>query len=89
MIQSEFTTFTIDNMGRFLCNTLQEALDSTTVPVGGKPRGFDVIVIGGGTFGSVMAHKLFANENGQAGGFIGLQSYANSPVAFRHIRVKV
>jgi hypothetical protein len=46
-------------MGRFLCNTLQEAIASTQVTVGGQTRGFDVIVIGGGTFGSVMAHKLF------------------------------
>jgi choline dehydrogenase-like flavoprotein len=59
MIQSESTTFTLDNMGRFLCNTLQEAIASTQVAVGRQARGFDVIVIGGGTFGLVMAHKLF------------------------------
>lgn len=29
MLTSEETTFTLDNMGRFLCNTLQEAIDST------------------------------------------------------------
>src|SRR5262245_41294595 len=62
MIQSEYTTFTLDNMGRFLCNTLDEAMASTAVSVAGKTRGFDVIIIGGGTFGSVMAHKLFAND---------------------------
>jgi hypothetical protein len=66
MIQTEYTTFTLDNMGRFLCNTLQEALDSTAVSVGGRPRGFDVIIVGGGTFGSVMAHKLFANDVSRA-----------------------
>src|SRR5256885_14008627 len=66
MLTAEYTTFTLDNMGRFLCNTLQEVLDSTGVAVGGRPRGFDVIVIGGGTFGSVIAHKLFANDKWRA-----------------------
>src|SRR6185436_19058271 len=59
MITSESTTFTLDNMGRFLCNTLQEALDSATQTVAGRKRDFDVIVIGGGTFGSVVAEHLF------------------------------
>jgi choline dehydrogenase-like flavoprotein len=49
-------------MGRFLCNTLQEATDSAAVTVAGRPRGFDVIVIGGGTFGAVMASRLFLND---------------------------
>ena len=65
-LTSEFTTFTLDNMGRFLCNTLQEAIDSTKEPVAGRTRGFDVIVIGGGTFGSVIAHKLFMNDKWRA-----------------------
>ena len=34
MITSESTTFTLDNMGRFLCNTLQEAFDSAAQSVG-------------------------------------------------------
>lgn len=52
---TENTTFTRDVFGRYTCNTLQEALDSTTN--GGKP--FDVVIIGGGSFGGVMAHQLF------------------------------
>ena len=56
---SEPTTFTLDNMGRFLCNTLQEAFDSTSIPVAGRARHFDVIVVGGGTFGAVVAEHLF------------------------------
>ncbi|HEY5811608.1 MAG TPA: hypothetical protein VIT23_03025, partial [Terrimicrobiaceae bacterium] len=51
----ENTTFTRDVLGRYVCNTLQEALDSTAN--GGNP--FDVIVIGGGSFGGVFANRLF------------------------------
>ncbi|HJZ95744.1 MAG TPA: hypothetical protein VKE70_04515, partial [Candidatus Solibacter sp.] len=61
-LQSETTTFTLDNMGRFLCNTLQEAFDSASITVGGRPRGFDAIIIGGGTFGAVLASRLFLND---------------------------
>jgi choline dehydrogenase-like flavoprotein len=59
---SETTSFTLDNMGRFLCNTLQEARDSTAQTVGGRRRDFDVIVIGGGTFGAVTAEHLFVTD---------------------------
>jgi hypothetical protein len=58
-LSSETTSFTLDNMGRFLCNTLQEARDSVGQSVGGRTRDFDVIIIGGGTFGSVVAEHLF------------------------------
>jgi hypothetical protein len=64
---SEFTSFTLDNMGRFFCNTAHEALKSAGIDVGiGAPplesRPFDVIVIGGGTFGSVIAQHLLFND---------------------------
>jgi len=52
------TTFTLDNMGRFFCNTLQEARDSSAIQVAGKQRSFDTIVIGGGTFGAAIAASL-------------------------------
>ena len=61
-LTSESTSFTLDNMGRFLCNTLQEALDSTTQTIAGRQREFDVIVIGGGTFGAVIAEHLFVTD---------------------------
>src|SRR5215467_4327997 len=57
------TAFTLDNMGRFLCNTLQEALDSAGVSVAGKDRNFDAIVIGGGTFGAAIAASLLFADN--------------------------
>lgn len=61
-LTSESTSFTLDNMGRFLCNTLQEALDSTTQTIAGRQREFDVIIIGGGTFGAVIAEHLFVTD---------------------------
>src|SRR5262245_26240744 len=43
MITSESTTFTLDNQGRFTCNTLQEARDSAAQTVAGRRRDSDVI----------------------------------------------
>ena len=61
-LKSEPTSFTLDNMGRFLCNRLQEAIDSATESLGGRGRRFDVVVIGGGTFGAVVAEHLFVTD---------------------------
>jgi hypothetical protein len=62
MISTESTSFTLDTMGRFLCNTLQEATDSTAHLVAGRKRDFDFIVIGGGTFGAVLAEHLLVAD---------------------------
>jgi choline dehydrogenase-like flavoprotein len=62
LLPSESTSFTLDNLGRFLCNTLQEARDSAGQAVAGRGRDFDVIVIGGGTFGAVIAEHLFVTD---------------------------
>src|SRR5213080_2223284 len=62
LLASEPTSFTLDNMGRFLCNTLQEATDSAGEVVGGQTRSFDTVIIGGGTFGCVVAEHLFATD---------------------------
>jgi hypothetical protein len=61
-LAAESTTFSLDNMGRFICNTLQEAQDSAGQVLGGHPRAFDTIVVGGGTFGSVVAEHLFISD---------------------------
>src|SRR5438093_6278721 len=64
----QFTSFTLDTLGRDLCNTLPEALRSSGIDYGtGSPppdaRPFDVIVIGAGTFGSGIAqHLMFTDK---------------------------
>src|SRR5262249_26898527 len=59
LLGPENTTFTLDTMGRFVCNTVQEATDSVNQLLHGHTHPFDVIIVGGGTFGSVMAEVLF------------------------------
>ena len=66
LLSSEPTSFTLDNMGRFLCNTLPEALDSAAQTVAGRRRGFDVIIIGGGTFGAVVAEHLLVTDRNRS-----------------------
>lgn len=59
------TDFTRDVLGRYVCNGLDEALRSTDPAVqrpDGRPqveaRDFDLIVVGGGTFGAVVAEHM-------------------------------
>jgi len=56
----EQTTFTVDLIGRYVCNTWDEATKS-----GGAP--FDIVVIGSGMHGGYCAEKLyrFAKEAGK------------------------
>jgi len=63
---AEHTTFSLDVLGRFVCNGLDEALrsaDRTARRPDGSPqndaRPFDVIVVGGGTFGAAVAAHIF------------------------------
>jgi choline dehydrogenase-like flavoprotein len=48
----ERTSFTVDLIGRFVCNTWDEAINS-----GGSP--FDVVVIGAGMHGGYCAEKIY------------------------------
>lgn len=56
------TDFWLDVMGRYVCNGLDEALRSTDQRLRPDARPFDVIVIGGGSFGPVLAQHLFARD---------------------------
>ena len=49
------TDFSRDILGRYVCNGLDEALAST----GSSTNPFDIIVIGGGTFGAGVAQHAF------------------------------
>ncbi|MGH8331928.1 MAG: hypothetical protein ACRES0_16110, partial [Pseudomonas sp.] len=57
------TAFTFDVLGRYGFNTLDEAIGSTKNSPG---RQFDLIIIGGGSFGSVLAAHLFNRDQTQA-----------------------
>lgn len=61
------TAFTRDVLGRYVCNTFDEALvtidpnarAAAGLPARGDLRPFDFIIIGGGTFGAAVAEHLW------------------------------
>lgn len=61
---TERTSFTKDIEGRYLCNDLSEV----NAWKGGGGRPFDVIVIGGGTFGAAIAEHLWFRQKQTGGG---------------------
>jgi len=56
-IEVQETTFSIDVLGRYVCNTYDEAVNN-----GGFP--FDAIVIGAGMYGAYIAEKIYRKGNG-------------------------
>ena len=66
----QLTDFSLDVLGRYMCNGFDEAMHSMdkggTRPDGSPQtdaRPFNVVVIGGGSFGCVFAqHLLYADE---------------------------
>ena len=57
------TPFHRDVLGRYVCNGLDEALASSDPSLNPNARPFDVIVVGGGSFGPILAqHLLYADQ---------------------------
>jgi choline dehydrogenase-like flavoprotein len=56
------TEFSLDVFGRFVCDGIDEALRSTDKSVHPDARPFDIIVIGGGSFGAIFAEHLFRTD---------------------------
>jgi len=60
--KAESTTFSKDILGRYVCNGLDEALRTTDTSIRFDARQFDVIIVGGGSFGAVAAQHLFSKD---------------------------
>jgi len=56
-------SFTRDVLGRYICNGLDEAMASTNSANSPNARLFDVIVVGGGSFGAVFAQHFFSQDS--------------------------
>lgn len=77
---SQPTDFALDVLGRYVCNTFDEALansdpayraratdlNSNPLPPRGDMRPFDFIIIGGGTFGAAVAEQLWFRSTGRS-----------------------
>src|SRR5690349_4899215 len=59
---SQPTDFSLDVLGRYICNGLDEALRTVDTNIRPDARPFDVIIIGGGTFGSALAQHIFYQD---------------------------
>src|SRR5260370_39135466 len=69
-VEAQETTFSLDVLGRYICNTYDEAVNNGGFPV-------DAIVIGAGMYGSYVAEKIYRQGKGnlrvlllEAGGFL-------------------
>ena len=77
---SQPTLFSLDVLGRYLCNTFEEALansdpayratatdvNNNPLPPRGDMRPFDFVIIGGGTFGAALAEHLWYRSTGRS-----------------------
>jgi choline dehydrogenase-like flavoprotein len=59
---SESTTFTRDVEGRYVCNTLDEAKASMDTAQRPDAKPFDIVIVGGGTFGAALAAALLERD---------------------------
>ena len=63
---AQFTDFSRDVLGRYICNGFDEAMQSAQ---GTGSRPFDIIIVGGGSFASALAQhitlpRLFSQSQG-------------------------
>ncbi|MGH8548722.1 MAG: family 16 glycoside hydrolase [Methylococcales bacterium] len=56
------TDFTRDVLGRYTCNGLDEALASIDPTRSASARPFDVVIVGGGSFGPIFAQHLMYRD---------------------------
>src|SRR5438552_2579086 len=75
-VEVQETTFSLDVLGRYICNTYDEAINN-----GGFP--FDVVVIGAGMYGAYVAEKIY--RKGQ-GNLRVLVLEAGSFLVYEHVR---
>jgi choline dehydrogenase-like flavoprotein len=59
------TDFSRDILGRYMCNGLDEALRSAGPVASPEGRPFDIVVVGGGTFGGGLAQHAFFRGGGK------------------------
>ncbi len=85
---SQPTDFALDVLGRYVCNTFDEALANSDpafranardangngLPPRGDMRPFDFIIIGGGTFGSAVAEHLWFRATGRSERILALEA---------------
>lgn len=57
---AQYTDFSKDVLGRYVCNGLDEAQRSTEARPDARP--FDIIIIGGGAFGGTLAQHLLYSD---------------------------
>jgi hypothetical protein len=62
---TEATSFTKDVQGRYICNDTAEA--NAWQASGARP--FDMIVVGGGTFGGAIAEHIWFRQKQAGAGF--------------------
>lgn len=63
---TERTTFSLDILGRYTGNTWEEVRAGADPAVDPDAKPFDLIVIGGGTFGCALAARLFSRDKRRA-----------------------
>jgi len=79
---TESTSFTKDVQGRYLCNDIAEV--NAWQSGGGRP--FDVIIVGGGTFGAAIAEHIWFRQKQAGGGVRTLVIEAGPYVLGEHVQ---